>query len=255
MKLDGNTMLITGGSAGIGLALAQKFAALGNHVIVTGRNPAKLEAATGSSPKIEAIQSDAGDPQQIRALAAEVRDRYPEMNVLVNNAGVMFHRNLSTPADNLEELTTELDINVAGPIRLVSAFIGQLKENHGTVINVSSGLAYVPLHSAPIYCATKAAMHSYSVSLRQQLAREGVEVIELMPPAVRTELLGDMPAEGGFKILSTGELVEATIKGLEAGREEIRPGQANQLHWMSRIAPAFINAQLEKGSKSFIPPG
>ncbi|MEM7436759.1 MAG: SDR family NAD(P)-dependent oxidoreductase [Myxococcota bacterium] len=254
MKLTGNTMLITGGSAGIGLALAQKFAELGNDVIVTGRNAEKLEAAKAASSRITTVQSDAGDPEQIKALATQMREQHPKLNVLINNAGVMFHRNLSVPTDDLTGLTAELDINVAGPIRLVSAFIEQLKANKGTIINVSSGLAFVPLHSAPIYCATKAAIHSYSVSLRQQLAREGVEVVELMPPAVRTEMLGEVPDEGGFQILTTDQLVQATIKGLESGRHEIRPGQANQLHWMSRIAPGFINAQLEKGSKSLIPP-
>ncbi|MEM7134967.1 MAG: SDR family NAD(P)-dependent oxidoreductase [Myxococcota bacterium] len=254
MKLTGNTMLITGGSAGIGLALAQKFAELGNDVIVTGRNAEKLEAAKAASGRITTVQSDAGDPDQIKTLAAQMREQHPKLNVLINNAGVMFHRNLSVPADDLTGLTAELDINVAGPIRLVSAFIEQLKANKGTIINVSSGLAFVPLHSAPIYCATKAAIHSYSVSLRQQLARQGVEVVELMPPAVRTEMLGEVPDEGGFQILTTDQLVQATIKGLENGRNEIRPGQANQLHWMSRIAPGFINAQLEKGSRSLIPP-
>ena len=254
MKLSGNTILITGGSAGIGRALAQRFADLGNTVVVTGRNPAKLEEAKASSPNINAIRSDAGDPQQIQALADQMREQYPNLNVLINNAGVMRHINLSHSVDDLQGLTAEVDINVAGPIRLVSAFIELLKANRGTIINVSSGLAFVPLHSAPIYCATKAAIHSYSVSLRQQLSKEDVEVIELMPPAVRTDLLGDVPEGGGFKILTTDELVDATVKGLQAGREEIRPGQANQLHWMSRIAPNFINAQLEKGSKALIPP-
>ncbi|MEM9727333.1 MAG: SDR family NAD(P)-dependent oxidoreductase [Myxococcota bacterium] len=254
MELTGNTILITGGSAGIGLAFAQKFAELGNEVIVTGRNPAKLEAAKAASPNITTIQSDAGNPNDIRALASQLQEQHPKLNVLFNNAGVMVHRNLGVSDDDLESLTSEVDINVSGPIRLVSAFIKQIKANKGTIINVSSGLAFVPLHSAPIYSATKAAIHSYSVSLRQQLGNHGVEVIELMPPAVRTEMLGEVPAEGGFQIMTTDELVNATIKGIQAGRKEIRPGQANQLHWMSRIAPGFINAQLEKGSKALIPP-
>ena len=254
MELSGNTILITGGSSGIGLALAQKFVELDNRVIITGRNPNKLAAAKASLPSIETVQSDAADPKAIQALASQIAEQHPEFNVLVNNAGVMAHRNLTAPARDLTEMTMELDINLAGPIRLVSAFVAMLKANHGTIINVSSGLAFVPLHSAPIYCATKAAMHSYSVSLRQQLAVEGVEVIELMPPAVRTEMLGDMSDDGGFKVIDTGELVNATIKGLRAGQSEIRPGQANQRHWMSRIAPSFINAQLEKGSKGLIPP-
>jgi len=254
MNLSGSTVLITGGSAGIGLAFAQKFLELDNKVIITGRNPGKLAAVKASLPAIETIQSDAADPQAIAALADRIAEQHPELNVLVNNAGLMMHRNLTARAGNLTEMTVELDVNLAGPIRLVSAFIELLKANRGTIINVSSGLAFVPMHSAPIYCATKAAMHSYSVSLRQQLSAEGVEVIELMPPAVRTEMLGDAADDGGFKIITTDELVNATIKGVRAGQLEIRPGQANQLHWMSRIAPNFINTQLEKGSKGLIPP-
>mgnify|MGYP001824233846 FL=1 len=151
-------------------------------------------------------------------------------------------------------LTAELDVNLAGPIRLISVFIDQLRANRGTIINVSSGLAFVPLQLSPIYCATKAALHSYTVTLRQQLKGEGVEVIELMPPAEHTELTADMPDDGDFKIMTTDELMKETFKGLRAGRSEIRPGQANQLYWMSRIAPGFINAQLEKGAKPMVPP-
>lgn len=254
MKLSGNTILITGGSAGIGLALAAKFVELDNKVIITGRNPDKLAAAKASMPAFETIASDAADPKAIGALADQVAEQHPSLNVLINNAGIMVPLNLSARASDLTAMTKELDVNLAAPIRFASAFIGLLKVNRGTIVNVSSGLAFVPMHSAPIYCATKAALHSYSVSLRQQLAKEGVEVIELMPPAVRTEMLGDIPEDASFKVMTTDELVAATVKGLRAGQREIRPGQANQLHWMSRIAPSFINAQLEKGSKNLIPP-
>ena len=254
MKLQGNTILITGGSAGIGLALAKQFASLGNEVVITGRNADKLEAARQETPALEIIQSDAADPVAVQALAAEVAERFPAMNVLVNNAGVMIPRNHTGPANDLVALTAELDVNLAGPIRMVSVLIDRLKANQGTIINVSSGLAFVPLQLSPIYCATKAALHSYTISLRQQLKDEGVEVIELMPPAVRTELTADMPEDGDFKILTTAELMDETFKGLRAGRLEIRPGQANQLYWMSRVAPGFINAQLEKGSKAMVPP-
>ncbi len=254
MKLEGNTILLTGGSAGIGLALAKEFVALGNEVIITGRNAEKLEAARTAVPSLETIQSDAADPEAVRALTADVKERFPAMNVLINNAGVFVPRNHTAPTDDLVGLTAELDINLAGPIRMVSVFIDQLKANRGSIINVSSGLAFVPLQLGPIYCATKAALHSYTISLRQQLKGQGVEVIELMPPAVRTELTAGMPEDGDFKMLTTEQLMTETFKGLRAGREEIRPGQANQLYWMSRIAPGFINAQLEKGSKSLVPP-
>jgi uncharacterized oxidoreductase len=254
MKLQGNTILLTGGSAGIGLALAKEFLALGNKVIITGRNAAKLEAAGKATPELETIQCDAADPDAVKALGAHVDQHYPDVNVLINNAGVFIPRNHTAPTQDLAGLTTELDINVAGPIRTVSVLIDRLKANRGTIINVSSGLAFVPIQLSPIYCATKAALHSYTIALRQQLKNEGVEVIELMPPAVHTDLTADFPEDGDFKIITTEQLIRETFKGLRAGREEIRPGQANQLYWMSRIAPGFINGQLEKGSRALVPP-
>ena len=249
MKLSGNTILITGGSAGIGLAFANKLVELGNEVIVTGRNKDKLDAVAKANPKLTAICSDAADPKAISDLARRMKDEFPKLNVLMNNAGIMIYRNLGME-DDLASLTSEVDVNLSGPIRMTSALIAQLKINKGTIINVSSALAFVPLHAAPIYCAAKAAMHSYTIALRQQLHDHGVEVIELMPPAVKTEL-ASLPAE--VKTMTTDELVELTIKALGKGKLEIRPGQANQLRFMSRWAPDFINGQLAKTSKGMIP--
>ena len=178
MKLTGRTILITGGSAGIGLAFALKFLELGNQVIVTGRRQSALDELKRKHPKLQTIQSDAADPAQIAALARRVRAEYPKLDVLMNNAGIMLHKNLKAPAVDLDGLMAEVNINVGGVIRTTSSFIDILTANKGTVINVSSGLAFVPLPSAPIYCATKAAVHSYTQSLRFQLEETGVEVIE-----------------------------------------------------------------------------
>ena len=253
MNLIGNTILITGGSAGIGLALAKKFVELGNKVIITGRSEEKLDRAAREIPGMDTIRCDAADASAVAALAEKVKEEHPALNVLINNAGIFQNRNLSNGKEDLAALTTEVDVNVSGPIRTVASLVDLLIQNRGTIVNVSSGLAFVPLPSAPVYCATKAAIHSYTMSLRIQLAEHGVRVIELMPPAVRTELTADLPDDAGFKIISTEELVDATVKGLRANRDEIRPGQANQLHWMSRIAPRYINGQLAKGAKDLIP--
>lgn len=251
MKFQGNTILITGGSAGIGLAFAKKFVALGNEVIITGRKQDKLDAAAKEVPGLKTIRSDQADPAAVATLARELKTSHPKLNVLFNNAGIMVYRNLSGPAD-LDAITSEIDVNLSGPIRLISAMIDQIKSNKGTIINVSSGLAFVPLQAAPVYCATKAAMHSYTISLRQQLVDHGVEVIELMPPAVKTELV-QMPDDGRIQLISTDVLVEATMKALAKGAKEIRPGQSNGLRFMSRVAPSFIQGQLAKNSKSLIP--
>ena len=252
MKLSGRTILITGGSAGIGLAFALKLLELGNEVIVTGRRQAVLDQVKAEHPKLHTIQSDVAEPAQIAALAKRVRVDFPKLDVLMNNAGIMLYKNLKAPAADLTGLMTEMDINVGGVIRVTSAFIDLLTANKGTVINVSSGLAFVPLPCAPIYCATKAAIHSYTQSLRFQLEETGVEVIELMPPAVKTDMTADLP-EGSLSLITTEELVKQSLISLKAGALEIRPGQSKQLALLRRLAPNFINGQLWKASKKLVP--
>jgi len=251
MNLKGRTILITGGSAGIGLAFALKFIELGNEVIVTGRRRTVLDEVKAKYPKLHGIQSDVASPAQIAALAARVKADFPGLDVLMNNAGIMIHKNLKVPAADLGGLMTEVNINLGGVIGTTSAFIDILTANNGTLINVSSGLAFVPL---PIYSATKAAVHSYTQSLRFQLQETGVEVIELMPPAVKTDLTADLP-EGSLKLITTDELVKESFAALKAGAQEIRPGQAKQLAFLRRLAPDFINAQLWKASKKLVPVG
>ncbi len=253
MKLTGRTILITGGSAGIGLAFALKFVELGNEVIVTGRRQAVLDDVKAKYLKLHTIQSDVADPAQIATLAARVKADIPKLDVLMNNAGIMIYKNLKAPAADPAGLMAEMNINVGGVIGMTSAFIDILTANKGTVINVSSALAFVPLPSAPIYSATKAAIHSYTQSLRFQLEETGVEVIELMPPAVKTDLTGDLPEGDGITLMTTDELLKQSFASFKAGAMEIRPGQAKQLALMRRLAPDFINARLWKASKKLVP--
>jgi uncharacterized oxidoreductase len=252
MRLTGRTILITGGSAGIGLAFARKFLELGNEVIVTGRRQAVLDAVKAQHPRLHTIQSDIADPKQIATLAARLKWDFPKLDLLMNNAGVGIAKNLKTPVDDLAGLLTEMDVNVGGVIRTTSALIDILTANQGTVINVSSALAFVPVPAMPIYSATKAAVHSYTQSLRFQLEDTGVEVIELMPPAVRTDMTSDFD-EAGISTITTDELVKQTIAALRVGKREIRPGQSNLLAFMRRLAPNFINRQLWNVSKPLVP--
>lgn len=254
MRLTGRTILITGGSAGIGLAFALEFLELGNQVIVTGRRQAVLDAVKARHPRLHTIQSDVADPQQIAALAARVKAEFPKLDVLFNNAGILLAQNLRASASDLAGLTTEMDINVGGVVRMTAALIDILTANKGTVINTSSVLAFAPVPALPVYSATKAAVHSYTQSLRFQLEEAGVEVIELMPPAVQTEMTSDFP-EAGFKVITTDELLKATFAGFKAGKLEIRPGQSNLVAFMRRLAPDFINRQFWKASKGLVPVG
>ncbi|WP_050478225.1 SDR family oxidoreductase [Herbaspirillum rhizosphaerae] len=253
MRLTNRTILITGGSAGIGLAFALKFADLGNTVIVTGRRQAALDRINAKYPELHTIRSDVGNPAEITSLAARMKADFPKLDVLVNNAGISRYRNLTTSAAGLDELMEEVNINVGGVVRMTSAFMDILTTNKGTLINVSSGLAFVPLPCLPIYCATKAAIHSYTQSLRFQLEDADVEIIEIMPPAVKTDMTKDVSDDDGITLITADELVALSIDALRKGRLEIHPGQSRQLSFMRRLAPDFINRQLWKAARKFVP--
>jgi uncharacterized oxidoreductase len=253
MRLTGRTILITGGSAGIGLAFALKFLDLGNEVIVTGRRQAVLDEVKSRHPALHTIRGDVADPEQVAAVAAQVKAEFPGLDVLMNNAGIGNPTNLREPAGRLDGLTAEVDVNVGGVIRMTSALIDTLIANKGTVINVSSQLAFAPVPALAIYSATKAAVHSYTQSLRFQLEDYGVEVVELMPPAIETAMTSEFPEE--VSKITTDELVRLTVAALRAGTLEIRPGQTNQVAFMRRLAPEFLNRRLWKASKDMVPAG
>jgi uncharacterized oxidoreductase len=248
MKMSGRTVLITGGTSGIGHELANQLLQKGNTVIVTGRDQKRLDATSRALPAVHVICSDVSDPADIVNLYGTVTGRFPALDTLVNNAGIMRNLNLNLPRD-LQDVSQEIEINLCGPIMMVQQFLPHLKtRKDALIVNVSSGLAFVPLPIAPIYCATKAAMHSFTQSLRVQLARTSVTAVELAPPGTETPLLrGEFAAEmQGQKAMEVAVLVERAIAGIEAGRLEIRPGLANVLKAMSRLAPEFMLKQLTK---------
>lgn len=193
MNPTGNTILITGGGSGIGRGLAEALHKLGNKVIIAGRRQAVLDETTSANPGMESLTLDIESPDAIAAFAEELKQRFPALNVLVNNAGIMKTENLHEP--DLATAEAIITTNLLGPMRLVAALLPQLKaQPKSTVINVTSGLAFLPLTVTPTYCATKAAMHSWSQSLRYQLRETTVEVLELAPPYVQTELMGAQQA-------------------------------------------------------------
>lgn len=190
MNITGNTILITGGSAGIGRALAEAFHARGNRVIITGRRAAALEAVEAANPGMASAVLDITDAEAIRAFAVEVIRTHPDLNVVINNAGVMMAEDLLMDVVDWETAETTIATNLLGPIRLTAALLPHLRaRDAATIMTVSSGLAFVPLTATPTYSATKAAIHSWTQSLRHQLAGGSVEVLELAPPAVATDLM------------------------------------------------------------------
>ena len=196
MKTTDNTILITGGGSGIGRGLAEAFHRLGNQVIIAGRGQKALDETIAANPGMKSVTLDVSDPKSIQSFAAQVMKDYPSLNVLINNAGMMRPENLLEASNDLSAAEKTVTTNLLGPIRLTAALLPSLrKQPRATIMTVSSGLAFVPLAMTPTYCATKAAIHSYTESLRYQLKATEVEVIELIPPYVATTLMGDQQAD------------------------------------------------------------
>jgi uncharacterized oxidoreductase len=197
MNSHDNTILITGGGSGIGEALAHRFHDLGNKVIVAGRRAEALAAAIEGRPNMVAMTIDVDSTEGVADFARRVIAEHPELNVLVNNAGIMRYEDIGTRRD-LADAEATITTNLLGPIRLIDALVEHLASRpNAAIVNVTSGLAFVPLVATATYSATKAAMHSYTVSLREAL-RGKVEVIELAPPAVRTDLTPGQRDAAGY---------------------------------------------------------
>lgn len=234
MKLSGNTILITGGSTGIGLAFAERFLRYGNKVIVTGRREHVLQQAKEKLPHLITHVSDLNGESGRVALFDWIISNYPEVNVVVNNAGIQqrFHVLKADARDNWRFFNSEITTNIEAPIHLSMLFAPYFaSKEEATIINVTSGLAFTPAAIAPIYSATKAALHSFTMSLRHQLSDTSVKVIEVAPPAVNTDL-------GGAGLHTQGEPVDdfadGIFKGLEEGKEEIGYGTSVNRLRMSR---------------------
>jgi uncharacterized oxidoreductase len=200
MKPNGNTILITGGGSGIGAALAHRLHDAGNTVIVSGRRREALEEAIAGRENMHAMALDVEQPGAVAEFARRVVAEHPGLNVLVNNAGIMRFEALDTARD-LADAEETVATNLLGPIRMTNALIDHLTaQPDAAIVNVTSGLAYVPLIDTPTYCATKAAIHSYTVSLREAL-KGRVEVIELVPPGVQTDLTPGQATRPGYQPL------------------------------------------------------
>jgi uncharacterized oxidoreductase len=228
MKLTGNTILITGGGSGIGRGLAEAFHKLGNQVIIAGRRKPVLDEATAANPGMKSVTLNIEDAASIRAFANQMEANYPALNVVIQNAGIMRVENLHAHQDDLAAAESIIATNLLGPIRLNAALLTQLqKQPSAAIMTVSSGLAFVPLALTPTYCATKAAIHSYTQSLRYQLKSTAIEVLELIPPYVQTDLLGGAEDPRAMPlaqyIAEVMEILKAQPESQEICVEKVKP--------------------------------
>lgn len=234
MKLKGNTIFITGGGSGIGRGLAEALHALGNKVIIAGRRRKHLEAVVAANPGMAALELDIADPKSIDRVAKRLITEHPDLNVLINNAGIMQPDQVARKVDDALVRAT-IDTNLIGPIRMTSALIEHLKTKEGAVIAyTSSVLGFVPLAVTGVYSSTKAALHSYALSQRFMLRDTGVRVVEIVPPWVRTELMNSQEAERAMpldqfiteaiKVLGT-DVNEVVIEAAKAMRNNPGPDE------------------------------
>ncbi len=233
MKPTGNTVLITGGGTGIGLAVAKLLADKGNHVIVCGRRQEKLDEAKQATPELETHQCDVSEAEAREHLFETIRSNGHSVNVLINNAAIMRHYDLEDPESlDLDTIKRDIETNLLSVIALSTMFLPSLREQDGaTIVNVSSPGGVVPVTGVPIYCATKAALHSYTMSLRYSLG-DSVKVIEVYPPSVDTEMMSSVK----LPTITCEDFAKRLLPRLEKGQEEIWVGEANVLKVLARLS-------------------
>lgn len=223
MLMSGNTILITGGGSGIGRGLAEAFHHLGNKVIISGRRVDRLQETVGANPGMTAVELDVSDPADISRVAPEIIAKNPSLNVLINNAGIMLLDDVDGAIDE-HLLIKTVTTNLGGPIRLTAALLDHLrKQTNPVIVNVTSVLGFVPLMPTAIYSATKAALHSYTLSQRYALRSAGVQVIELAPPWVRTELLNSTEEA---RAMPLDAFIDGAMEQFASGADEILVGEA-----------------------------
>lgn len=246
MKLTGNTILITGGATGIGLAMAASFLERGNQVLICGRRQDKLDAASKQHPKLRAYRCDISKSEDRARLLESFQADGCIPNVLINNAAVMRSYDLAdTEGLNMENVRSDLDTNFLSPVEFIDQILPLLQaQSNPVIINVSTPLGHVPVANVPFYCASKAALHSYTKSLRVQLQGQ-VEVIELYPPSVDTEMMDKV----SIHKVSVEECNREIMARLQKGGEEIWVGEGRHIRWLNRLFPKLTYKLVNKSTK------
>lgn len=243
MKLLENTVLITGGTSGIGYALCRQLLREGHKVVVTARDADKLERLERAHAAVTAYRCDLSSRPQVETLAGKLMERHPELSIVVNNAGVQYTPTLIDDDFNIDTVEREISVNFLAPVWLTTRLLPRLREQpEAAVVNISSGLALAPKTNSAIYCASKAALHSFSQSLRYQLAGTSVQVHEAILPLVDTPMVR---GRGGGK-LTTRHVAERIVDGVKHEKAEIYVGKARLLPWLMRLSPLLVKAILKR---------
>ena len=260
MKLTNNEVLITGGTSGIGLALAIELSKRGNKVVVIGRNNDRLAAVQAEKPEILTFQGDVADRQSLVVLQEWLPNNLPNLNIIINSAGIMKPHNLLDPDLDLDELLSDIHINLVGTITVDKLFLPQLmRQKEAMIVNISSGLAYLSSAPHPTYSASKAGVQMFTSALRDQLAyahKDNVHVMELVPPLVAETNLENGTASNSFGNMDLNDLVNVAIKGMEQNKQRVNAGAAKMLRKMRNTAADRTEATMAKESlKLYFPEG
>ncbi len=250
MDLKNSTILVTGGTSGIGLELVKQLTEQGATVVVTGRNLEALQKTKRQFPEVHTFQSDVSSPGDIEQLCKDVIQQFPGLNIVVNNAGQMRLIDLRDSRISLEDLNREIAINLSGTVQMVHQFLPHLlKKKSAAIVNVSSGIAFMPYSAAPIYSATKAGVHAYTMALRLQLEDTNVKVFEVIPPGVKTNLQNDWTVQPNpAMMMDVDKMVKVVVQGLLKDRPELKPALIGVIKFASRLIPGAL---LKFGHREF----
>lgn len=244
MQIKNNVILITGGTSGIGLELVRQFYALDNKLIVTSSNPGNLAELKAKFPNISTLTCDLGDSLSVRKLVDHCLAEHSDINMVINNAGIQNNYTWTEEKDGYRKIENEIQINLTSPMHLIYGLLPLLTTKpNSAIVNVSSGLAFAPKKSAPIYCATKSAIHNATKALRYQLETTPIKVFEIIPPLVDTA----MTAGRGKGKITPKQLVDTFIQNLKNDRFESNIGKTKLLRFIQRISPSLADRILKNG--------
>jgi uncharacterized oxidoreductase len=239
MELKNSTILITGGTSGIGLELVKQLTEQGASIIVTGRKLEALNETKKKFPKVHTFQSDVSNPEDIKALYKNITEQFPELNIIINNAGEMRLIDLQDSSLTPENVSREIEINLSGTIQMVQQFLPHLlTKRSAAIVNVSSAIAFMPYSIAPVYSASKAGVRAYTKALRLQLEDTNVKVFEMIPPGVNTNLQNDWKLKPNPRMMMDADkLVKVVVQGLLKNKKELKPRLVGLIGFLSRAVP------------------